>query len=96
MKINADLDPHRPSRGIISPSDEVEEVILDLEQPQKKLRIGKYLDSGTKKDLISLLSINLGIFAWSQEDMIGIDPGLACHMLNIDPKVKLLDKREGL
>ena len=66
----------------------MEKIIPRPEQPKKKLRVEKYLESGIKNEFITLLSNNLDIFAWSQADMVEIDPELTCHMLNIDPKEK--------
>lgn len=28
---------------------------------------------------------NLDVFAWCHSDMVGIDPKMMCHHLNIDP-----------
>ncbi|CAL2240537.1 unnamed protein product [Prunus armeniaca] len=28
---------------------------------------------------------NKDVFAWSHVDMLGIDPSVACHRLNVDP-----------
>jgi len=97
MMIDSDFDPRLPSREEIGPGDEVEEVAPDPKQPEKKLKIGKYLESGTKSNLITLLSNSLDIFAWSQSDMTGIDPQIACHRLNINPKEKpIRQKRRAL
>ena len=97
MVIITDFDPRLPSRDVMKPGHEIEEIAPDPNQPLKKLRIRKYLELGEKSKLSNLLSKNLDIFAWSQADMIGIDPELACHRLNIDPKERpIRQKRRAL
>lgn len=48
MMIDIDFDPCVPSQEAIGPGDDVEEIIRDPEQPKHKLKIWKYLESGTK------------------------------------------------
>lgn len=45
---------------------------------------GLDLDKVTKKWLTSFLSENIDVFAWSTMNMIGIDPDVIVHRLNID------------
>lgn len=35
-----------------------------------------------------MLRINVDLFAWKPEDMVGIDPEMAVHKLNIKPNAK--------
>jgi hypothetical protein len=46
-----------------------------------------------KKKLVSFLQDNCDMFAWSQEDMLGISPLIMVHKLNADPKFKLVQQR---
>lgn len=41
-----------------------------------------------REELLQLIQQYINIFAWSYEDMSSLDPQLAMHQLNIDPKVK--------
>jgi len=41
-----------------------------------------------KQDLISLIKEYIDIFAWSYEDMPGLDPQVAMHHLNIKQDAK--------
>lgn len=36
--------------------------------------------------LATFLKKNLDVFAWCHSDMVGIDPQIMCHHLNIDPE----------
>ena len=38
--------------------------------------------------LIEVLHENVGHFAWSYQDMLGLDPKLVLHHLAMDPKAK--------
>lgn len=50
--------------------------------------IGLELPEPLKSKMIAFLMANLDVFAWSHEDMIGIDPAVACHRLYINPEMK--------
>ena len=42
-----------------------------------------------KAELVKFLKTNIDVFAWNAYDVSGIDPGLACHRLNINLKAVL-------
>ncbi|KAL8102954.1 hypothetical protein AgCh_027474 [Apium graveolens] len=56
--------------------------------PSKVLIIGFNLSPDLREDLARFLRRNLDVFTWSHSDMIGIDPNVMCHRLNLDPKKK--------
>ena len=37
-----------------------------------------------KAELVKFLKANIGVFAWNVYDVLGIDPKLACHQLNVN------------
>jgi len=37
---------------------------------------------------VALLKKYLDVFAWTYDEMHGLDPGLVVHSLNVDPEVK--------
>ena len=43
-----------------------------------------------KSELILLLKEFKDVFAWDYSKMLGLDPGLVVHTLNVDPKAKLV------
>ena len=53
--------------------EEVENVVLVEEDPSKTTKEGKELQQTLKDELVKFLKKNLNIFAWSHEDMPGID-----------------------
>ena len=52
--------------------------------------IGMTLPLAIVDDLISFLKESLDVFAWTHEDMLGIDGSVIEHRLNVDLKKKLV------
>ena len=63
-------------------------ILVDEHEPSRVLKIGFYLDPDIRDALVSFLKANLDVFAWSHVDMVGIDPEVMCHWLNINPNKK--------
>ena len=57
------------------------------DQP-KEIRIGSSLSPGKRSGLIDLLTSYLDVFAWSYEDMPGLDPTIVQHHLPILPHAR--------
>jgi hypothetical protein len=57
---------------------------FEIGDPRKKVRIGSQLPQLVKEDLVAFLRRNSDVFAWSHEDMPGIDPSVFIHKLNVD------------
>ena len=58
-----------------------------LDQP-RELRIGSSLSPDERSRLIDLLRSYLDVFAWSYEDMLGLDPTIVQHHLPILPHAR--------
>ncbi|XP_074359652.1 uncharacterized protein LOC141699695 [Apium graveolens] len=71
-------------------------ILVDPNDPSKVLRIGSNLSPDLREDLARFLRENLDVFAWSHSDMIGIDPNVMCHRLNLDPKKKGVRQKRRL
>lgn len=65
------------------PTKVLEDVSLDKSNLERCTRIGADLEEEIKKDLIQFLKKNNNIFAWSYENMPGIDPSVIIHRLNV-------------
>ena len=52
--------------------------------------IGSSLSKDLARQLIDFLKRNMDIFAWSHANLEGIDPEVATHRLNVDPRHKLV------
>ncbi|KAL5559803.1 hypothetical protein UlMin_036014 [Ulmus minor] len=69
------------------------EVPLFDAEPDKTCKIGSALTGQFKEDLIIFLREHRDVFAWSHEDMPGIDPNVIVHRLNIDPNFKPIKQK---
>ena len=68
------------------PVEELEEVILDESRPGRTTRMGTLASPMIHQDLAGFLRMNQDVFAWSHEDMPGIDPSIIVHRLNVSPE----------
>ena len=72
-------------RNVAEPTEALEDIPLDEDDPGKSTKIGADLEGKIKKGLIRFLKENIDVFAWSHEDMPGIDPSFITHRLNVYP-----------
>ena len=72
-------------RTTAKPVEELEEIILDKSRPGRTTRMGTLASPMIRQDLAGFLRMNQDVFAWSHEDMIGIDPSIIVHRLNVNP-----------
>ena len=56
----------------------------------KPVFIKSQLAAQEKEQLVALLKKYVDLFAWTYDEMPGLDPGLVVHFLNVDPGVKLV------
>nr|XP_023919258.1 uncharacterized protein LOC112030827 [Quercus suber] len=73
----------------IQPEEELQEVNLGAELgSQKPVFVSSQLATQEKGPLVALLKEYTDVFAWSYDEMPGLDPGLVVHALNVDPGVR--------
>ena len=66
----------------IQPHEEpVDTVNLGTEEDEKEVKVGANLEPIVKKRLTQLLHDNVEVFAWSYEDIPGLDTGIMVHCL---------------
>ena len=75
-------------RIVAEPIEALEDIPSDKDDPRKSTRIGADLKGKIKKGLACFLRENIDVFAWSHEDMPGIDPSVITHRLNVYPSSK--------
>lgn len=68
-------------------------VNLDNNRLERRVGIGSELNESFKDELVQFLCENVSTFAWSIEDMRGIDPRIMSHELNVDPTYKLIKQK---
>ena len=81
-------------RTMAEPVEELEEVILDESRPGRTTRMGTLASPTIRQDLASFLRMNQDVFAWSHEDMPGIDPSIIVHRLNVNPESPLVRQKK--
>ena len=62
--------------------------VLEEGNPEKFTKVGISMEEKTKQDLVQFLRKSIDIFAWSHEDILGIDPSVITHCLNVYPSSK--------
>lgn len=85
-----ELDTHATEpEPQVAPVEELESFLVDPSDPTKLLEVGKWLSTEIKERLNTFLHRNLDVFAWKNENMVGIDLKVSCHHLKINPKATL-------
>ena len=67
----------------MEPIEQLEDVLLEKSYLEKFTRIVTSMVMKTKQDLVHFLKKSMDVFAWSHEDMLGIDPSVITHCLNV-------------
>ena len=75
-------------RVVAEPIEVLENVLLQENDPEKFTRIGTGIKEKAREDLIQFLRKSIDVFAWSHDDMPGIDPSVITHQLNVYPFFK--------
>ena len=71
----------------ILPHQEITEAInLGIEEEKKEVKIGTTLSPATRKELIDLLQDYNDVFAWSYQDMLGLNTDIIVHWLPLREK----------
>ena len=61
--------------------EDLEEISLDDDCLGRITRIGTQVEHSIRKELTLFLKNNQDVFAWSHEDMLGINPSVMVHKL---------------
>jgi dsDNA-binding SOS-regulon protein len=73
---------------LVKPSEELDTIELEDGHPERTTKIGANLPPKMKESLVQFLKSNKDVFAWSHEDMPGINPSIISHKLNVDPSLR--------
>ena len=65
--------------------EELEEVTLNESRLERTTRMVTLASQQIRQALVAFLKTNQDVFAWSHEDMLGIDPSVIVHRLNVNP-----------
>ncbi|KAL0433507.1 UNVERIFIED_CONTAM: hypothetical protein Slati_2685000 [Sesamum latifolium] len=78
----------------VQPAEELLNIEIIPEHPSKTTRIGSQMSEETKKEVVRCLQHNADIFAWTPQDLEGIEPKVITHYLNIDPSIKPVKQKK--
>ena len=81
-------------RVVAEPTEVLANISLDESNPKRCTRVGVDLEGKIKEDLVQFLKKNIDVFAWSHEDMPGIDPSVITHRLNVCPSFKPIRQKK--
>ncbi|CAJ2651927.1 unnamed protein product [Trifolium pratense] len=72
---------------VIQPHQESVEVInLGNKEDKKEIKVGAFLKMNVKEKLVELLKEYVDVFAWSYQDMPGLDTDIVMHRLPLKPE----------
>ena len=77
----------------LKPMEEAKHIELMEGNLSKTTKVGKALQPSLKDELVKFLKKNLDVFAWSHQDMPGIDGYVINHCLNVDSMKKLVQQK---
>ena len=82
--------PEEPAKETqIQPEEELQEINLGAElESQKPVFISSQLTVQENEQLVTVLKEYMDVFAWTYDEMPGLDLGLVVHALNVDLEVK--------
>uniref|UniRef100_A0A2N9EZK9 Reverse transcriptase domain-containing protein n=1 Tax=Fagus sylvatica TaxID=28930 RepID=A0A2N9EZK9_FAGSY len=78
---------------LVKPSGELDTIELEDGRPERTTKIGADLPPKMKESLVQFLKDNKDVFAWSHEDMPGINPSIISHKLNVDPSLRPIKQK---
>jgi hypothetical protein len=78
-----------PIKAQIQSNEEVRKVPLEASVPNHTVLIGEDLSTQEESKLLSCLSRNKDVFAWSALDLVGVNRKIIEHGLSTDPSIRL-------
>ena len=76
------IEEHRTT---IEPVEKLKEVFLEDSNHERKTKIRTLANPAIRQELTAFLRSNRDVFAWTHEDMPGINPSVTVHRLNVSP-----------
>ena len=88
-----DSDHSFTDERVSPPFDDLETVDLGTTGEPREMRIGTTLSADERDSLLRLLISYLNVFAWSYEDMPGLDPSIVQHHLPLVPHARPIKQK---
>ena len=70
---------------VTKPIERLEKILLNDSNLDRMTKIGTLACLTVRQALTTLLKDNRDVFTWSHEDMLGIDPLVMAHRMNVSP-----------
>ncbi|KAA3455771.1 RNA-directed DNA polymerase (Reverse transcriptase), Ribonuclease H-like protein [Gossypium australe] len=80
-------------KQILPHEESIEAVNLGNEEKRQEVKIGTSISERTKHDLIALLHEYRDVFAWSYQDMPGLNEDVVVHRLPLKPECKPIQQK---
>jgi len=74
-------------------NEELKVINLDTEQEKKELKIGTFITTEKKDDIISLFHEYVNVFAWTYADMLNLDIDIVVHRIPLVAGSKLVKQK---
>ncbi|KAK9017849.1 hypothetical protein V6N11_000850 [Hibiscus sabdariffa] len=92
FKTNTEMMEYE-EKQILPHKEELETLNLGTEEERREVKIGITISADTRQNLIKLLQEYIDMFAWSYQDMPGLDEDIAIHRLPIRPECKPVQQK---
>ena len=81
-------------RMMTEPVEKLEEITLDGSRLDRTIKIGTLASLTIHLALTTFLKANQDLFAWSHEDIPGINPSVMVHRLNVSPSFPSIRRKK--
>ena len=79
---------------VAEPIERLEKILLDNSRPNQTTRIDTLANPMVRQAFTTFLKENKDVFAWSYKDMLGIDPSVMVHRLNVSLSFPLICQKK--
>jgi hypothetical protein len=80
-------------RENVASADQPKPMLLCKDIAEQKVLMGSHLSNEQEKTLLKFLFNNKDVFAWSANDLCGVNRDVIEHSLNVDPAFRLRKER---
>ncbi|KAL0368912.1 UNVERIFIED_CONTAM: hypothetical protein Scaly_1110100 [Sesamum calycinum] len=87
-------EPDEENPVVVQPVEELLTIELALGDSGKVTKIRSKMTENVRNQIINCLQKNKDIFAWTPQDLEGIDPSVFTHHLNLDPSAKPVKQKK--
>ena len=81
-------------RAVADPVKGLEEILLNNSRLERMTKISTLANLPVRQALTTFLRENQDVFPWSYEDMLGIDPSIMVHRLNVSHSILLIRQKK--